>query len=672
MNTDKPIDLSGPDAEFEALLRHRLHELADHAPTAVRVIDEVAVRRAATANRRRSMLGIAATVAVLAGTGTLAFVVAGNNDVAGAASPDAAVTGLVAALQNADIPEVIDLVDPAEVPAIRAGIDEGRSAAEQVGAISDYLSLDRLQGIDIAFTDLALDTEELAPDLAVVTPVGGSVTATFDPTALPLGSEEEAAVAAEAPPVDAIAEHGVDLADVHIATVKRDDRWYVSLQYSVAESIRRRSGRPFPTDPPVVPVGAAGPEAAAEVFYRHLLDGDAAGIATTFAPGEGDALLRYASLWVPALQARFDEGRLPGDQQTLSGVEVQVDRSDDRATVRVTAFVLEGTIDRSHQTTDGGAEPAPAGADPVPVRVEWRDGCLAVTGADAAELLGIGSDPATEQVGIDAWRQCSSTWPVSLLGIATGSRPPAPLMMLPSLAVVEVDGAWYVSPLGTVADELVGLVRPATDGGTLFDTPLGSILYGVDRSTLEDEAIGLPLDETVPACRDLFAVDADGIVIGVLERPDPGSIRACADALTGDDGPPSPPDVGNPTVTTPTTVTSTTEATVDPVVSAPVTPVPVTSEPGTSVPPPATSVPVTSVPVTSVPPPVTSVPVTSAPPPVTSVPVTSVPVTSVPRTTVPPPVTSAPVTSVPVTSPPITPAPVPTPAPLATAPPVQP
>jgi hypothetical protein len=637
MNPRKPIDLTGPDAEFEALLRRRIHELADHAPTAVRVVDEVAVRRAVTAKRGRSLLAVAATVAVMAGAGALAVFVVSDGDTAGAASPDAAVTELAAALRSEDLLEVIAVIDPAEVPAIQAGIDEGRRGAEQEGAISDELLLERLQGIDSAFSDQAFDTEELAPDLAVVTPLGGSASTTSDP------------------------------ADVHIATVKRDGRWFVSLQYSIAESIRRRSGSPFPTDPPVVPVGAAGPEAAAEAFYRHLLDGDAAGLATTFAPGEGDALLRYASLWVPALQDRFDEARLPGDEQTLSGVELQVDRSGDRATVRVTAFVLEGTIDRGHHSTDGGAEPAPSGAVPVPVRLEWRNGCLTVTGADAADVLSIASDAETEQVATDVWRQCRPNRPASLLGIAAGTLPPSAFMALPSLAVAEIDGSWYVSPLGTVADEIIDAVDPATDGGTLFDTPLGSILYGVDRSTLEDGAIGLPLDETVPACRDLFAADTAGIVVGVLERPDPGALRACAEALTDNGRPPSPPDGGNPTVTTPTTVTSTTEATVDPVVSAPVTSAPVTSLSVVTVPPPVTSAPVTSAPRTTVPSPVTSVPRTTVPSPVTSVPRTTVPS---PVTSVPPPVTSAPVTSTPVTSPPITPAPVPTPAPFATAPPV--
>jgi hypothetical protein len=616
MNPRKPIDLTGPDAEFEALLRRRIHELADHAPTAVRVVDEVAVRRAVTAKRGRSLLAVAATVAVMAGAGALAVFVVSDGDTAGAASPDAAVTELAAALRSEDLLEVIAVIDPAEVPAIQAGIDEGRSGAEQEGAISDELLLERLQGIDSAFSDQAFDTEELAPDLAVVTPLGGSASTTSDP------------------------------ADVHIATVKRDGRWFVSLQYSIAESIRRRSGSPFPTDPPVVPVGAAGPEAAAEAFYRHLLDGDAAGLATTFAPGEGDALLRYASLWVPALQDRFDEARLPGDEQTLSGVELQVDRSGDRATVRVTAFVLEGTIDRGHHSTDGGAEPAPSGAVPVPVRLEWRNGCLTVTGADAADVLSIASDAETEQVATDVWRQCRPNRPASLLGIAAGTLPPSAFMALPSLAVAEIDGSWYVSPLGTVADEIIDAVDP---------------------STLEDGAIGLPLDETVPACRDLFAADTAGIVVGVLERPDPGALRACAEALTDNGRPPSPPDGGNPTVTTPTTVTSTTEATVDPVVSAPVTSAPVTSLSVVTVPPPVTSAPVTSAPRTTVPSPVTSVPRTTVPSPVTSVPRTTVPS---PVTSVPPPVTSAPVTSTPVTSPPITPAPVPTPAPFATAPPV--
>jgi hypothetical protein len=149
----------------------------------VRAIDEVAVRRAERGTRGWRTAGIAASVAVLVGAGSLAFVVVGRNDVAGADSPDAAVSEMVAAIENTDVLGAIDLLDPVEVPALRAALDQGRTAAEQVGLISSQMSLDRLQGIGIDVADLSLSAEELAPDLAVVTPVAGSITARFDPQA---------------------------------------------------------------------------------------------------------------------------------------------------------------------------------------------------------------------------------------------------------------------------------------------------------------------------------------------------------------------------------------------------------------------------------------------------------------------------------------------------------
>jgi hypothetical protein len=598
MTIDNTPDITPLDPESEALLRARLHDLAGHAPTTVRAIDEVAVRRAEPGRRYRRAVGIAASVAALVGAGTLAFVVSGRNAVAGAASPDAAVTGLVTALRNEDILGAIDLLDPAEVAAIRPALDRARDTAEQVGVISDELSLDKLQGLDIEVTDLQLSTEELAPDLAVVTPTSGSLAATFDPAAFPLGADMAAAMGSDLQPVDAAAELGNDLTELHIATVRRGDRWYVSLQYSVAEQLRTDSDKPFPAEPPVVPVGADTPELAAEAFYGNLVRNDAAGLATSFAPGEGDVWLRYAALWVPALQGVFDESFGAGGA-TLSGLELEVDRSGSRVRVTPTAFVLEGTVDpqwnmsfsgiaydpslptlvmlgtstttfvwlpagvpipataadlaayevytefpdslaatvdyrynSTYENADGTLNQLEAAANVLgqsePFRVELRDGCVTVTGAAAVEAVGF-SYGGAEQVADDAWRHCSLRWNGTILALGLGFGGPVPLS-LPTVGLVEVDGAWYLSPLGTIADGIVSLFEPTVDGGGLFDSAIGSGLFGFDRSMLEDEVVGLPLDQAVPECRDLLEVDADGIVTGMVDRPDPAALGACRDA----------------------------------------------------------------------------------------------------------------------------------------------
>jgi hypothetical protein len=602
-----------PTSDFEAELRSRLHELADHAPTSVRAIDEVAVRRAERASRSWRTAGIAASVAVLVGAGSLAFVVAGRNDVAGADSPDAAVSEMVAAIENSDVLGAIDLLDPAEVPALRAALDQGRTAAEQVGLISSQMSLDRLQGIGIDVADLSLSAEELAPDLAVVTPVAGSITARFDPQAFPFGSDVAAAIGSETQVAEATAELGSDLDAVRIATVKRDGRWFVSLQYSIAESARQAGDEPFPTEPPVVPVGAATPEEAATAFYTSLVGRDAAALATSFAPGEGDALLRYAPLWVPAMQASFDESAAMGDPTSvMSGLTVAVDGGGERRTVEATGYTLDGTIDPAiissfgplfepswptlvditSYTAFSDAEPEvsyvwlPAGTpvpatvaelagydvltqypddlisasggnynmsfnmgdgalyqQPVapeagavtaePYRAEFADGCLTVTGKTMADYSSISYEPTAEQVGDESWRVCDRSSFGGFGGLIALGLGLSAFEDLPPLEVVEVDGAWYVSPIGTVADGIIDIFEPSVGSGGLWSSPIAGAIYGIDRRSLEQMTSGSLLAEVPEACRALLVADAAGVVTGVVDSPEPLAARACSDVIYG-------------------------------------------------------------------------------------------------------------------------------------------
>jgi hypothetical protein len=127
---------------------------------------------------------------------------------------------------------------------------------------------------------------------------GGNLAAGFDPEAFPMGSR----IREVAKDMDRV-EGTVELADVSplvmAATVQRDGRWYVSLAYTVAEYARQAAGVDFPTTPGVTPEGFDSPEAATTALYQRLLALDLPGAVATAAPGEGDALARYAPLWLP-------------------------------------------------------------------------------------------------------------------------------------------------------------------------------------------------------------------------------------------------------------------------------------------------------------------------------------------------------------------------------------
>ena len=77
MNTSQPHDPTSPDSAFEAELRSRLRELADHAPTAVPALGELPRGRVRPPRVRSRLWFAAATSAVvLTGAGTVALFMA--------------------------------------------------------------------------------------------------------------------------------------------------------------------------------------------------------------------------------------------------------------------------------------------------------------------------------------------------------------------------------------------------------------------------------------------------------------------------------------------------------------------------------------------------------------------------------------------------------------------
>ena len=87
MNTSQPHDPTSPDNAFEAELRDRLRELADHAPTAVPALGDLPLRRVRPPRARprrvrlprarpRVWFAAATSAVVLTGAGTVALFMA--------------------------------------------------------------------------------------------------------------------------------------------------------------------------------------------------------------------------------------------------------------------------------------------------------------------------------------------------------------------------------------------------------------------------------------------------------------------------------------------------------------------------------------------------------------------------------------------------------------------
>jgi hypothetical protein len=579
-----PPQSGATDVEFEALLRSRLHRLADSAPATVRLLDEVDVHSAVSRSPRRSRrraAGIGASIAALVGAIGFSTVALNGAGDGGAATPEEAVTRFVGALEHEDVLGVIDVLDPSEVPVLRSVFETAAVEAKRTGVVSDGFSLDGVAGVDLQITDLSVSSDRVADNVAIVRATSGSISASLDTAAFPMGDAVRELIGDQSAAVStANAEFTTGDPIWMLATVKRSGRWYVSVGFTLAEYARAAAAVDFPSEPAVTPEGFASPEAAVSALYERLVSFDFAGAVATAAPGEGDALARYAGLWLPSATNDASKWRESGFDVTISDVGFSVVGDGERRVVTATSFVIDGTVPPSSvsggmpsfdpslptmiYTYDGGfviipaGEPLPASIDGLPlstdmppteanytdaaqdgsvrqlpaatrpgdpaphIRIERRDGCTTWTGAPASAMFAE-SRTGFEKIGEDTFRSCtempvgfSALWLVGIDGLSE----------LPPIATVQIDGKWYVSPIGTVGQMALGLVNDMPEGGSLFDTQLGLYLYGGNRASITAQYVGLDLGSVDQECRAILTDDGS-VITGVVAHPSPADIRAC-------------------------------------------------------------------------------------------------------------------------------------------------
>lgn len=586
------------DPEFEAVVQARLRSYADGAPTLVREVNDLQPVTAAPVPKRR-IIGIGASVIALAGGLTLTGIAATGGEDRGSNTPEEAVREFVEAIENRDVLGALDVIDPGEsdvmIDTVRSLVSEG----SRTGALSDSADAGDVTGTTFTFTDLEMTTDQLTTDLAAVSVDAGTLQYSFDPATLPLAD----AMRSEAG--DALAREGatIDFANdpLRLATVSRDGTWYVSLGYSIAEAARASADVPFPIDVPTSPQGFESPEAAATAFWTRLAALDIEGVIATAAPGEADALARYAPLWLPDLNAGIADATASGTSITVSDLAFDVSGDGDRRRVTPTNYVIEGTLppasddgfpvyDPEQPTMvwsangsgfyllDAG-EPVPDNFDdielledfpeelmtgdvtynsasmlpdgsvqqfwtevsttddqtPRPFRLEYADSCTITSGALIDDTLRWG--PAAnglEDLGDGRYRACGEQTAVgsfSVLAVVSIGRSGFATPEVPAIQTVEIDGQWYVAPIGTIGEQLIDLLASVPDGAILrIDSPLAIFIYGTDLGILETQLVGRPISSVGTACEQIVVSDDTGNVTEVLSDATRGAVQACAES----------------------------------------------------------------------------------------------------------------------------------------------
>lgn len=387
---------------------------------------------------RGKVVGGLIAVVALVGAGGFAItkMVAGNDG--GAASPTEVGTRFMDALGAEDALGVVDLLLPGERETMRQPLIDLVDNLKRLEIVDSTARLDKVGGLDVVFADVQVDPKPTNVDDISNIRIRATATASIDGDAVPIGDLLiDEAFGGDRPDLDAEPQ-ATDL-DWTMATVERDGRWYLSAFYSLAETARA-GGDDIPGSP-IVARGADDPEGAVQAIFDAVDDLDLEAMIAALNPNEAEALQRYAPMFIDAAQDSLDDVDVA---IAFSDIEYSVTGDGDRRTVAIDAFNMT------------------AGVEGDEVTVVSKDGCVVFTMADttfnsceSGDLAGtaltdLGLDNEDMQALIGAVQEAFDD--LEPVGVT----------------VQQVDGKWFVSPIGTYGDVFLSVLE-ALDKGELTD-----------------------------------------------------------------------------------------------------------------------------------------------------------------------------------------------------------
>jgi hypothetical protein len=413
----------------------------DDAPTATVVPTGTAGKR----SKGKVVGGLIAVVALVgAGGFAVSKIVAG--DEGGAANPTEVGTRLMDSLAAEDALGVVDLLLPGERDMFRQPLIDYVDHLKRLEIVDETADLGKIGGVDIAFEDVQVDTTETNVDDISDIRITATSSAAIDGAAVPIGDLLiDEAFGGDRPDLDS--EPQESDVDWKLATVKRDGRWYLSAFYSIAENARA-GGDDIP-DSPIVARGADTPDGAVQAIFDAVDDLDLEALIAALNPNEAEALQRYAPMFIDSAQQELDD------------LDAKIAFSD-------TKFTVIGDGDRRTVTVDGFDMTVTA--DGTETSIETADGCTVVTSGDdtfnTCELGGT-IDEGLGVLGLDDNEDLKSL--ITTVQEAFSDMKPV------GITVQNVDGKWFVSPVGTYYDILLATLA------ALDKDELTAIIDGVKK-----------------------------------------------------------------------------------------------------------------------------------------------------------------------------------------------
>ncbi|HEX4983865.1 MAG TPA: hypothetical protein VFV63_19315 [Ilumatobacteraceae bacterium] len=448
---------------------------------------------AASPSRRRKGVLVAAVVTVLAvgGAATFAAVQITGGNVGGAASAQEVGEQVLASIENEDVLGILDVLLPGERELFRQPTIDFVAELSRLEVLSPAADLAKIEGVELSVTGGSVEVRET--NVADITnlELRGEINAEVDGETLPIGDLILDNVSDAEANLSELDESETTELEMPLTAVEVDGRWYLSVFHTVAE-LARADLDPIPDIPEtgIEPSGGAQPEDALDELLDGIEQLDLSAIIAALNPGDAAALQRYAPLFIDDAQSALDEAPIELD---ITQAEYTVTGDGARRHASIDLLVVEGSV-------DGSA-----------FEVEYSDGCFNVV-AEGEELNSCELDDQLTGQEFEELDDMLSEGPVrDLIDVLTEAFAD---YEQPGVTLVRTDGSWYVSPIGTLFDQLLAVAR-ALDRSELDDLIEASTaaadsffddMFGGEDPFLDDPFLDDPLLDD-PVVDDLLVDD---------------------------------------------------------------------------------------------------------------------------------------------------------------------
>ncbi len=463
-------------------------------PPDVLSVGPVAARVSARSSRWSRAAAVAVAILLVGGGGYLAFTA--GSATGGADSPEAALEQMLDALASEDLIAAAEIIEPSERETLIEAGFEFIDELVRLEVLADDLNLAAVDGLDIGFTGFEVRAEFPRSGLAHLFLSRGVFSRSVVGPDLPLGP-----LVADRHADDWLAFFDSRVQTIEptvspIVAVRREDRWYLSLWYTVAENARIQADQPLPDlGRRPARIGADSPEAAVRALADEALRLDVRRLIGMLDPVEAAVIYDYSPLFLDGATASANSAleSLEEDDWTweLESFELTtVDNDGEVARVEVDGFDLAARSDTGSLDVNVDADSLQIvfksldiWGEPVSYEVTSDGGCSTFTW--------------TEGAGSESQQSCAGeTRSDEFGGVAL-----FPFTGFPALSVAthEVDDRWFISPTRTGAATYLKLLR------SLSPDELAAMIDGFVSLAQDSDTVGItrtPTGTTVPTLDD--------------------------------------------------------------------------------------------------------------------------------------------------------------------------